>query len=172
MGRREFWFRWMEWWRFQRGRRQFWRWGRQRAMVNIFLKISKKKILEAIQKAEAQTSGEIRVHIQHNCPGDVLAAAQKTFIKLGMQRTKNKNAVLIFISLRNRFFAIVGDEGIHRHVLDSFWNETRDAMSKYFTKGLMEEGILYGIDSVGKRLKEHFSRGKNDINELPDTPTH
>ena len=130
-----------------------------------------KSIVEAIQKAEAQTSAEIRVHLQHFCLGDALKKAKKQFYKLKMQRTRHRNAVLIFVALKSRRFAIYGDEGIHRQAGDVFWGETRDKIASYFSKGQIKEGIIAGIHSAGEKLAGYFPAGPHHPNELPDTVT-
>ena len=125
-----------------------------------------KEIIQAIRKAEEQTSGEIRVHLKHFCRGDVLTEAKKTFHKLRMHRTKHRNGVLILVALKSKRFAVYGDEAVHQKVGDSFWNETRDKILAYFTKGRIKEGIVAGVESVGEKLRIHFPHEKGGKNEL------
>ena len=62
-------------------------------------KLDQEQIIGAIREAEKNTSGEIRVFLQRgNLKGDALSAAQKQFRNLGMQKTKERNAVLIFVA--------------------------------------------------------------------------
>jgi len=82
----------------------------------FFTEEEQKKIVEEIRKAEEQTSGEIRVHLDRHSGGDVLKKAQKIFYQLGMAHTKERNGVLIYLATDHRKFAIVGDERIHRVV--------------------------------------------------------
>ena len=44
-------------------------------------------ILQAIQDAELQTSGEIRVHVESHCAGHPIDRAKELFFQLGMQKT-------------------------------------------------------------------------------------
>ena len=130
-----------------------------------------KEIIQAIQEAEKQTSGEIRVHLKRRCGEDVLAEAKKTFRKLRMDHTARRNGVLIFVAPGSKRFAIYGDEGIHQKVGDAFWNETRDKIGACFSKGLIKEGIIAGIESVGEKLKTYFPSkdGKNELsNEVTE----
>lgn len=140
-------------------------------MVSLFNRKFKQQIIKAIRHAEHMTSGEIRVHLKNACGGDALEAAKKVFRRLRMHRTRERNAVLILVALKSKTFAIVGDEGIHRRVGDSFWNDTRDAMKAYFADGRIPEGVVAGIDSVGQKLKKYFPVGSGDSNQLPDTVT-
>ena len=134
-------------------------------------KSAKKKIVDAITKAEHETSGEIRVHISSRAKQDALEEARKVFHRLGMHRTEHRNGVLIFIAPKTRTFAILGDKAIHEKVGDHFWNSTRDTMASHFSKNQIAEGILAGVASAGGELKRHFP-GRNDgKNELPDEVT-
>ena len=63
----------------------------------------------AIAAAERETSGEIRVHISRNVKGDPLEAASRVFARLGMHQTAARNGVLIYISVADHRFAIVGE---------------------------------------------------------------
>ena len=136
-------------------------------------KKDRKEISEAIVEAEKMTSGEIRVHIQKKCKGDAIHEAKKVFHRLKMHNTRHHNAVLIFIALESRCFAIFGDRGIHEHVGDLFWSQTRDKIASCFSKGEIQEGIVAGILDVGEKLKNHFpaeTRNRNELsNEITET---
>ena len=140
-------------------------------MVSFLNKEDKKKIVEAIRRAEKATSGEIRVHVKAKCKDDVMVEAKKVFDRLGMHRTHHRSSVLIFVALKSRRFAIIGDQGIHERVGDSFWNQTRDRMSDYFSKGQMQHGIVAGVNSVGEKLSKFFPHRLEDTNELSDQVT-
>jgi uncharacterized membrane protein len=122
----------------------------------------------AIQAAEQKTSGEIRVLISHRPAADPVAAAQAAFLRLGMQQTKHRNAVLLFVAPRSRTFAVVGDEAVHAKCGDAFWRELAAAMTGYFKRGEYTEGLVHGISRAGELLAAHFPRQRDDRNELPD----
>ncbi len=140
-------------------------------MVNSLDNEAKAQIVEAIRQAELKTSGEIRVHLQKKCGEDSLKDAKKTFRRLGMHRTKNKNAVLLFIAQDSHRFAIIGDEGIHRHVGESFWDKTRDGLAQSFLQGRFKEGIMEAVQNIGDKLKIFFPAESDDKNELSNTVT-
>lgn len=126
-------------------------------------------IVKAIVEAEHATSGEIRVHIETSCKADVLDEAAWLFRKLGMHRTADRNGVLIYLALKERRFAIVGDTGINSVVPLGFWDMIRDHMTQRFSENLFTEGLVEGILMAGAQLKEHFPHSKDDINEITDT---
>ncbi len=125
-------------------------------------------IKQAIETAEHQTSGEIRVHLEGSCKNDVLDRAAWLFKKLDMHKTKDRNGVLIYLSTKDRKFAIIGDIGINRVVPEGFWNEIKQNMINHFTKGEFAEGIVDGIKLTGQQLKQFFPYQDDDVNELSD----
>ena len=127
-----------------------------------------KQILEAIGRAEKNTSGEIRVHLHKKTSGDILEQAVKTFKELGMDKTALRNGVLIFIDVDRRKFAVVGDEGIHQKVGSEFWGTIRDILQSHFKKEQYTGGLIQAIEEIGNQLKNYFPYQDDDINELPD----
>ena len=131
-------------------------------------------ITEAIARAEAETSAEIRVHLErrvHRLPGqraDALRRARNVFAHLGMHLTAHHHGVLIYLAIQDRKLAIVGDEGIHARVGDQYWETVRDLMIAKLREGRPLDAVLAGIAEVGSVLAEHFSRRPDDENELSD----
>lgn len=121
-----------------------------------------------VQNAELQTSGEIRVHIEETCKVDVLDRAAFIFRKLGMTKTELRNGVLIYIAIKNRKFAIIGDAGINSKVPADFWDKTKNIMFDNFRDGFFTEGLCQAVMLAGEQLKRHFPHQRDDINELPD----
>lgn len=128
----------------------------------------KEQIIHAIQHAEAETSGEIRVHIESKAGSDTLRRAQDLFEKLGMAGTELRNGVLIYLAVNDRQFAIIGDQGIDKVVPENFWDDTKEQMSACFKAGRFAEGICFGIESAGEHLAKHFPHQADDVNELTD----
>jgi uncharacterized membrane protein len=134
----------------------------------FFSKEQESEVVRAIQSAEHQTSGEIRVHIESVCKGTVLDRAAWLFKSLKMHETAMRNGVLIYLSTSDRKFAIIGDAGINAVVPDNFWDDVKILMISSFSKSEMVTGFVTGIAKVGEKLKEFFPYQENDINELPD----
>jgi uncharacterized membrane protein len=128
----------------------------------------KKAIVTAIHDAEKDTSGEIKVHIESTCGGPVLDRATKVFALLEMHRTKERNGVLIYLALKDKKFAILGDQGINTRVPENFWNEIKDEMQTNFRAGKFTDGLCKGIRRAGIQLKQHFPCRPDDVNELPN----
>lgn len=137
-------------------------------MIDFFSKDEEARIVQTISEAERQTSGEIRVHMERDYEGAILGAASRTFFSLGMDRTKDRNGVLIFIVPPRHDFAIFGDRGINAVVPPHFWEEVRDVMQQQFRKGMFAEGVCQGVKMAGEKLQAFFPWTDGDKNELPD----
>jgi uncharacterized membrane protein len=132
----------------------------------FFSNKEKEKIIEAIRQAESLTSGEIRVHVESKSGKDPLLRAQEVFTSLGMTDTELRNGVMIYLAIKERKFAIIGDRGIDQVVPKNFWEETKDRMKALFKEGKFAEGICLGIASTGEHLAAYFPCQPGDINEL------
>jgi uncharacterized membrane protein len=122
----------------------------------------------AIAAAERLTSGEIRVAVAPAAAPEPVPAAQQAFLKLGMAKTKHRNAVLIYVAPASRTFAVIGDQGVHERCGDAFWTELAAAMTGHFQREEFTAGLLHGISRAAALLAEHFPRAVNDANELSD----
>jgi len=94
---------------------------------SLFTQAESAEIVSAIAQAEVTTSAEIRVHISHKFKGDdIVAAASATFAKLGMQKTIERNGILIYLVPNTKQFAIFGDAGINAKMAPTDWDGIRD----------------------------------------------
>lgn len=123
-------------------------------------------IVQAIQKAEKETSGEIRVHIENKCKKDPLLRAQKVFADLQMQKTELKNGVLVYIASDDHKVAVFGGKAIHDTVGKTFWDDILADMIDDFKKGSFKSGIEKAVLSIGDKLKSHFPYKSDDKDEL------
>ena len=135
---------------------------------HFFSSDQKNLIKQAVTDAELDTSGEIRVHIERHCKGDVLDRGAYLFEKLGMQKTDKRNGVLFYLAVDDHKFAILGDAGINAVTSEDFWDVIKDKMQDEFIEGRFTEGLAWGIREAGVQLKEHFPYQDDDVNELPD----
>ncbi|HOI48015.1 MAG TPA: TPM domain-containing protein [Prolixibacteraceae bacterium] len=134
----------------------------------LFPEQEKTRIKRAIELAETNTSGEIRVHVEGSCPEEVLDRAAYLFEKLEMHKTAQRNGVLFYLSVKDRKFAILGDAGINANVPAGFWDNIKETAIGFFREGRFAEGLAEGIRMAGEQLKQHFPYLKDDKNELSD----
>ena len=130
----------------------------------------KEQIVEAIRHAEKETSGEIRIYVESKNPYvDPIDRAAQIFYKLKMQDTEHRNAVLLYIAMKDKQLALFGDEGICKAVGTDYWNNAVKNMIAQFTKDNISNGIEQCIRQIGETLKEKFPYSPtDDRNELPD----
>ena len=116
------------------------------------------RIVAAIRDTEHKTTGEIRVTVSPKHVEDAVAAAQIEFLRLGMDHSKERNGVLIFVAPRSHKFAVIGDEAVHAKCGDAFWRQLAEAMTGYFRKSEFTPGIVHGVQTAGELLAQHFPR--------------
>jgi len=89
--------------------------------------------------------------------------------KVGAERrTTGRTGVMIYLSMHEHRAEIVADESIAAIVPAEVWGEAMGDMLAHIRKGRVAEGLAVGISDVGHVLAEHFPRGTDDENELPD----
>ncbi len=133
---------------------------------NPFKNTDEKRVVDAIRSAEQMCSGEVRVHLDEYCKGDVVLKAQNVFKHLEMDQTNLRNGILIYVALKEKKFCILGDVGIDEKVPSDFWETTKDLMKSHFAKGQIIDGIVTGIEEAGAQLKTFFPYQDNDKDEL------
>ena len=142
----------------------------QKKPVEFFSEQENELIVSAIKAAEQRTSGEVRVYVESRCRFmDALDRAVELFHQLNMHETADRNAVLVYVALKDHQLSIYGDEGIHQKVGSAFWNEELMKMLKEFNKEHYAEGIATVVREIGEVLVQHFPYDRStDKNELPD----
>ncbi len=129
-----------------------------------------RRVTEEIRRFESRSSGEIVVHLcGRSRTGSIMRDATETFARLGLTRTRDRNAVLFFIAVRDHRFAVLGDEGIHQAVPPGFWDEVVGRVERHFAEGRFADGLVSGIDLAGEALARYFPPRPDDRNELSDT---
>jgi uncharacterized membrane protein len=135
-----------------------------------FSKEENEKIVDAIRKAEMCTSGEIRVFVESKCKFiDAIDRAKELFTQLKMENTANRNAVILYIALKDRQLAIYADAGIHEKTGEEYWKTAVNKMIAHFSRDNYADGIANCVHEIGQALCSYFPYdGTTDKNELPD----
>jgi uncharacterized membrane protein len=132
-------------------------------------KLEHNRIVEAIRDAESKTSGEIRVYVQRGkLNADPLIVAQQKFQRLHMHKTRDRNAVLIFVAPRAHKFAVLGDKAIHEKCGEEFWRRIVDEMRTHFQNEKFGHALMEAINEIGSVLATHFPKTPANTNQLPD----
>ena len=137
---------------------------------DFFTTEEKLQVVEAVRDAEKMTSGEVRVFVESHCSFiDAIDRAAELFFEMEMDKTKERNAVLLYVAMKDKQLAIFGDEGIHQKVQSDYWNREVEKMICNFNKKDYAAGISEVVADIGEALTEYFPYNKEtDKNELPD----
>ena len=128
------------------------------------------QMVEAINEAEKNTSGEVRVFVEGKCKYmDAVDRAREIFVSLKMDKTKDRNAVLLYIAVKDKQMAVFADEGIYQRLGKEYWNNEVNKIIAEFRKDNHTQGICTVVKDIGEALKAEFPYDKvGDKNELPD----
>ena len=140
--------------------------------INRFSKDQQQQVKAAIEKAELQTSCEIRVFVEDFSKIDVLDRAAFQFKKLAMHQTALRNGVLIYLATEDKKFAIIGDAGINQHTGNEFWDSVKELMLTEFKKEDLTNGLIIGIAAIAEKVKLFFPYEMGDKNEISNEIAH
>lgn len=132
---------------------------------------SQHKVVAAIKEAESKTSGEIRVFMEHHCDYmDAMHRAQEIFANLGMDKTVARNAIIVYVAVSDRQFALFGDISIYEKAGGAeFWKNAASKLTGHLKKNNITEGLCNCIHELGTALAAHFPYDPSiKKNELPD----
>jgi putative membrane protein len=93
-------------------------------------------------------------------------AALEQFFTRGVAATRERNGVLIFVSLAERYARIVADEGVAAKIPQEEWQGALDLLRDYMRDGEIADGYLVAIDECARLLSRHVPPGGHD--ELPN----
>lgn len=144
-----------------------------RSVINRFRSgltpTERERVIEAIAAAEGGNRGEVRVHIEPECPADQpLDRAEQLFGELGMHETDDATGVLLYIADIDRKCAVWAGEGIFESRDDDFWRHVVDEISNGYQRGECVDGIVAALEEVGEVLREQVPGDDKAGNELPD----
>lgn len=126
-------------------------------------------MVEAIQLAEKNTSGEVRFFVEGKCEYvNPVERAKEIFFGLKMDQTKDRNAVLLYMAMDDHQLALFADEGIYSRLGTQYWNDEVKKIIAHFTKKSYTAGVCNIINDIGEALKKEFPYESDDKNELPD----
>jgi len=129
------------------------------------------RISNKIKDVEKTTAGEICVSIKEKRPfikkrKIISELAEEEFYRLGINKTRDKTGILIYILLEEHKFHILADEGINAKVKPDTWDSIKNTMQEKFSRGEYTKGVIYAVETAGKILVEQFPINPDDRNEL------
>ena len=139
---------------------------------DIFTKPVLDRIAKVIGEIERTITAEIRVSLKderdHDDAGITTEEmAKREFIRLDMQKTNGRNAILLFILYEERKFYVYGDTGIHDRVHPETWEDVAASLKEHFKHGRFEEGVIESLRKILNHLHTAFASSSNEgKNEL------
>jgi putative membrane protein len=93
-------------------------------------------------------------------------AAVTSFFRNGLNNTRDRTGILIFISVFERRAFVLADQGINAKVDSGVWQEVVDLVVDSIRRHHQTEGICEAVKRCGRLIQEHFPIKKDDTNEL------
>ena len=126
-----------------------------------------------IAAAEKSTAGEIAIFVQRRRrkadQGQTLEQlGLRHFHALGMEKTRGRTGILIYLHLAERKLRLVADEGIHAKVPQAEWDALAGSITAEIGAGRLHAGLAQAIDTLGAWLATHCPPAPGDENERPD----
>jgi putative membrane protein len=97
---------------------------------------------------------------------EVEEAAVTSFFRNGLNNTRDRTGILIFISVFERRAFVLADQGINAKVDSGVWQEVVDLVVDSIRRHHQTEGICEAVKRCGRLIQEHFPIKKDDTNEL------
>ena len=92
-----------------------------------------------------------------------------TMFKVGTEaKTVGRTGVLLYLSMKEHRAEIVADEEIAKLVAPEVWGDAMVALLAHVKAGRPGEGMAAAVTQMGVVLAEHFPKGSENPNELPD----
>ena len=94
--------------------------------------------------------------------------AYEQFILQGLHQTRDRNGLLLFVSVAERYVEIIADQGINDRVQKDTWNSIVGEFVGHVKQRKIADGFITAIQQSGDVLQQHFPVEPIDKNELPN----
>lgn len=97
-------------------------------------------------------------------------AALDHFLSFGIQQTRHRTGVLIFVAVPEHRVEVVADEAIHAKVGTAAWEAVCARVLAEAREGRLVDGIEAAVAEAGQLLATHIPPRAGDTDELPNRP--
>ena len=95
--------------------------------------------------------------------------ARQMFLELGMTESEDRNAVLLFVALGERYVEIIADAGLQAKLSDtSVWDGVVARFVGQVRQGRIADGFVSAIEGCADVMAEHFPNREGAENRYPD----
>jgi uncharacterized membrane protein len=124
------------------------------------------KLEAKISALEKLTSAEFKIIFCRHAWLGLNRKASQLFKKYKLDKSQERNTVLILIVEQHKELLIYGDIGIYQRSPTQHWPLARDAILKEFINKEYYIGLSKGIEMIATNLIEHFPADKTNRNEV------
>jgi uncharacterized membrane protein len=130
----------------------------RRAVDSLLSRAEQDEVAQAIGRAEAGTSGEIKVHVETRCKGgaDAVARARALLHRLKLDRMPARNGVIVYVAVHDRRFAVVGDTALASPAWQARFEQAAQTLAGAFGRAAYREGLLAIVEELGRALAAEF----------------
>jgi uncharacterized membrane protein len=122
----------------------------------------RQQIAAALEEARRHTRARIGLLLDEQATADPRARAQILLQDWELPEDQRPTAVLVYVSARNRAFAVVGGDEVRRVASRSFWEAVNRDLHHHFDEGRYCDGIFKAIAQVAIQLERFFPRKPED----------
>ena len=94
--------------------------------------------------------------------------AVEQFLTQNLHTTEGRTGVLVFVSVAEHYAEILADAGIHGKVTQAEWQAIVDKLTAAIGEGRAADGFVAAVETIGRRLAEHFPPGSAAAARLPN----
>ena len=98
----------------------------------------------------------------------VRAAAARAFRLRGLDRTRGRTGLLLYLALAERHAEIVADTGVLARIPAGAWEAILGDLAVALGRGEAEAGLVAAVERIGERLATALPAGPADADELPN----
>ncbi|MEE7475514.1 hypothetical protein MHIMP23_03685 [Methylobacterium hispanicum] len=92
----------------------------------------------------------------------------RAFHARGLDRTRARTGLLLYVALAEHHAEIVADAGIVARVGSQSWCGTLSELTAALARGEIEAGLTQAVERLGACLAEHVPAGPDAVDELPN----
>jgi len=124
--------------------------------MSLLNETERRKLEAKIGAMENLTSAEFKIVICDRAWIGSKRKAARLFKKYGLDRTTERNAVLLLVLTKDRELVLFGDKGIYQKSTTQHWPAVRNAIIEEFKKDEYYVGLSIGIEMIAENLIQHF----------------
>ena len=94
--------------------------------------------------------------------------AREQFLLQNLHHTEQRNGILLFVSVAERYVELIADKGINEVVPLGTWDTVIQQLIEQIRLRQIETGFITAVQQCGDILAQHFPVSDKDINELPN----